>query len=61
MSANKKVLLINPLAAPVFPGLAVALLAAGAEVREMNLDDYSALLDALEQDWMPVVLKVPLA
>jgi hypothetical protein len=24
------------------------------------MDDYGALLDALEQDWMPVVLKAPL-
>jgi hypothetical protein len=24
------------------------------------MDDCSALLDALEQDWMPVVLKAPL-
>lgn len=61
MSENKKILLINSEAAPVFPGLAEALRAAGSEVREMNLGDYSALLDALEQDWMPVVLKAPLA
>jgi len=26
----------------------------------MNMDDYGALLDALQQDWMPVVLKAPL-
>jgi hypothetical protein len=61
MSTNKKVLLINPTSSPAMPGLAAALSAAGAEVREMNLSDYSALLDALEQDWMPVVLKAPAA
>ncbi|MDT3705515.1 MAG: hypothetical protein ROZ09_01730 [Thiobacillus sp.] len=60
MSAGKQVLLINPHAAPVMPGLAEALRAAGAEVREMNMDDYGALLDALAQGFMPVVLKAPL-
>jgi DNA-binding transcriptional MocR family regulator len=60
MSTEKKVLLINPAAVPTMPGLAEALRAAGAEVREMNTDDYGVLLDALEQDWMPVVLKAPL-
>lgn len=60
MSTEKKVLLVNPSATPAMPGLAEALRAAGAQVREMNLDDYGALLDALEQDWTPVVLKAPL-
>ncbi len=60
MSTGKKVLLVNPAAAPALPGLAEALRAAGAQVQEMNMDDCSALLDALEQDWMPVVLKAPL-
>lgn len=59
MSTGKRVLLINPAAAPAMPGLADALRAAGAQVREMNTEDYGALLDALEQDWMPVVLKAP--
>lgn len=59
MSAGKQVLLIDPAAAPAMPGLAEALRAAGAEVREMKLDDYEALLDALEQGFMPVVLKPP--
>ena len=59
MSTEKRVLLIDPAAAPAMPGLAEALRAAGAQVREMNTDDYGALLDALEQDWMPVVLKAP--
>jgi len=27
---------------------------------ELRLDAYGAVLDALKQDWMPVVLKVPL-
>ena len=61
MSTEKRVLLIDPAAAPAMPGLAEALRAAGAQVREMNTDDYGALLDALEQDWMPVVLKAPTA
>jgi len=60
MSTGKKVLLINPATVRVMPGLAESLRAAGAEVREMNLDDFGALLDALEQGWMPVVLKAPL-
>ncbi|WP_296748953.1 hypothetical protein [Thiobacillus sp.] len=60
MSTEKRVLLINPVAVPAMPGLAEALRAAGAQVRETNMDDYGALLDALEQDWMPVVLKAPL-
>lgn len=61
MSTRKQVLLINPDAAPAMPGLAEALRAAGAEVREMNMDDYGALLDALAQGFMPVVLKAPAA
>jgi hypothetical protein len=61
MSTRKQVLLINPAAAPAMPGLAESLRAAGAEVREMKLDDYGELLDALAQGWMPVVLKAPAA
>ncbi len=61
MSTGKKILLINPASATAMPGLAEALRAAGAEVQEMHLGDYGALLDALEQDWMPVVLKSPAA
>jgi hypothetical protein len=61
MNTAKQVLLINPEAAPALPGLADALRAAGAEVREMNLDDYGALLDVLAQGFMPVVLKTPAA
>ncbi len=59
MSENKRVLLIHPASAPVMPGLAEALRAEGAQVRELQLGDYPALLDALEQGWMPVVLKAP--
>ena len=61
MSTGKQVLLIDPEATPAMPGLAEALRAAGAEVREMKLDDYGALLDALAQGFMPVVLKPPAA
>lgn len=61
MSTRKQVLLINPEVEPAMPGLAEALRAAGAEVREMNMDDYGALLDALAQGFMPVVLKAPAA
>ncbi|MFA5371240.1 MAG: hypothetical protein WC053_06210 [Sideroxydans sp.] len=61
MSTGKKILLINPATVQVMPELAESLRTAGAEVREMNLDNFGALLDALEQGWMPVVLKAPLA
>jgi len=61
MSKIKRVLLIDPLAgAAHMPGLAEALREAGAEVREIRLaHDYGAVLDALEQDFLPVVLKAP--
>jgi DNA-binding transcriptional MocR family regulator len=61
MSTNKQVLLIETGPTPAMPGLADALRAAGARVMELNLDDHGALLDALEQGWMPVVLKAPTA
>jgi DNA-binding transcriptional MocR family regulator len=61
MSMGKQVLLISQASAPAMPALADALRAAGAQVREMNMDDCGALLDALEQGWMPVVLKAPSA
>ena len=60
MNDKKRILLINPASEPAMPGLAEALRNAGAEVREVNLNDYSAVLDVLAQDWMPVVLKAPL-
>lgn len=59
MSVNKKVLLLELSAQQVLPGLAEALQKAGAEVRQMGLEDCDAVLDALEQGWMPVVLKAP--
>jgi hypothetical protein len=59
MSASKKVLLINPSEVPVMTGLADALRSEGAQVLEMQLGDYNVLFDALEQGWMPVVLKPP--
>jgi|LakMenEpi03Aug12_release.lakeMendotaPanAssembly.Ray.scaffolds.fasta_scaffold6056556_1 hypothetical protein len=61
MSETKRVLLIDPLdGAARMPELAEALRAAGAEVREISLGgDFGAVLDALEQDYLPVVLKVP--
>jgi len=39
MSDKKRILLINPASEPAMPGLAEALRDAGAEVRDMNLDD----------------------
>lgn len=59
MNGTKKIILIDPLAgAARMPGLAAALRDAGAEVRELDLaEGYGAVLDALEQDFLPVVLK----
>lgn len=61
MSEAKRVLLIDPQGgAASMPELAAALRAAGAEVRELRLaGNYEAVLDALEQAFMPVVLKAP--
>ena len=62
MSETKRVVLIAPHAgAAPLPGLAEALRAAGAEVREVGLGggDYGSVLDALEQGFLPVVLKAP--
>ena len=61
MNGTKRVLLIDPLAgAAPMPCLAAALREAGAEVREISLaHDYGAVLDALEQGFLPVVLKAP--
>jgi len=58
--SEKRVVLIETGPGPLMPGLANSLRAAGAEVQSLNLDAYDALLDALEQGWMPVVLKAPL-
>ena len=59
MSVNKKVLLLELSGRQAMPGLAEALQQAGAEVMRMGLEDCNAVLDALEQGWMPVVLKPP--
>jgi hypothetical protein len=59
MSGTRKVLLIHPHADKAgMPELAEALRRAGAEVEQHFLsDDCSALLDALEGDVLPVVVK----
>ncbi len=57
----KKVLLLELSPEQALPGLAEALQRAGAEVRRMRLEDCNAVLDAIEQGWMPVVLKPPAA
>jgi hypothetical protein len=61
MTEIRRVVLIDPLAGVAcMPELAAALRAAGAEVREINLAGSSdEVLDALEQGYMPVVLKPP--
>ena len=59
MNGKRKVLLIHPRADQAgLPGLADALRRAGAEVELHFLaDDCTALLDALEGDALPVVVK----
>lgn len=59
MSGKKKVVLIHPRAdKTAMPGLAEALREAGAEVEQHFLSgDYKALLDALDGDVLPVVVK----
>ena len=59
MSEMKRVLLIHPRAdQAALPELAGALRRAGAEVDEHFIKgDYSALLDKLEGDVLPVVVK----
>ncbi|MCZ7560630.1 MAG: hypothetical protein M5U30_11660 [Burkholderiaceae bacterium] len=62
MNAAKRVLLVRPAGVPAVDGLAAALRDAGAQVREFELapsGDCAALLDALEEGFMPVVLKAP--
>ena len=64
MSAAKRVVLVRPAGVPAIDGLGEALRGAGAQVRELELapapsGDFAALLDALEEGFMPVVLKVP--
>ncbi len=59
MSTSKKVILIHPRPdRAALPELAEALRRAGAEVQQFFMtDDYSTLLDALEGDVLPVVVK----
>ena len=57
----RRILLIEPLAA-AGPALALAqaLRGAGAEVRQLALPGQAdALLDAIEQGWLPIALKSP--
>lgn len=59
MNGQKRILLIHPVPdRPGLPGLAEALSRAGADVTQFFLtDDYAPLLDALEGDVLPVVVK----
>lgn len=59
MNTGKRILLIHARADRAsFPELADALRKAGAEVEQHLLtDNYDALLDALQGDVLPVVLK----
>jgi hypothetical protein len=60
MSAARQVLLIRPRGIADVAGLAQALRDAGAQVREIELsNEYEPVLDALEQGFVPVVLKTP--
>ncbi|MCL4701295.1 MAG: hypothetical protein OZ920_01780 [Burkholderiales bacterium] len=64
MSAGRRVVLVRPAGVPAVDGLVEALREAGAQVRELELapsGDFAALLDALEEGFMPVVLKAPAA
>jgi hypothetical protein len=59
MSKKRKVLLIHPVPGRAcLPELADALRRAGAEAEDFFVTgDYSALLDALQDDVLPVVVK----
>lgn len=59
MNAGKKIVLIHTSPEQAgLPGLAEALGRAGAEVTEFVMTgDYAALLDVLEGDVLPVVIK----
>jgi len=62
MSAAKRVVLVRPAGVPAVDGLGEALRDAGVQVRELELarsGDCAALLDVLEEGFMPVVLKAP--
>lgn len=54
---RKKVALVHLAGASESMGLAESLRAAGADVRDVDAGDCEALLDMLQQGWMPVVLK----
>jgi hypothetical protein len=60
---SRRILLIEPLAgagAGPAPALAKALRGAGAQVRQLALPGQAdAVLDAIEQGWLPVALKSP--
>ncbi len=61
MNTPRRILLIEPLAgAGPAPALTSALRRAGAQVRQLALPGHAdAVLDAIEQGWMPVALKMP--
>jgi hypothetical protein len=60
MSESRRILLVElRTGAACMPGLAAALRAAGAQVMEIGLENYSEILDALELGFLPVVLKTP--
>jgi len=61
MNSTRRILLIEPLEdASAAARLADALRRAGAEVRQLALPGQAdAVLDAIEQGWMPVALKSP--
>lgn len=64
VSAGRRVVLVRPAGVPAVDGLVEALREAGAQVRKLELapsGDFAALLDALEEGFMPVVLKAPAA
>ncbi len=64
VSAGRRVVLVRPTGVPAVDGLVEALREAGAQVRKLELapsGDFAALLDALEEGFMPVVLKAPAA
>lgn len=58
MSDKKQIVLIHPGAERALPELAESLRRAGAEVSEFFLtEDHTKLLDALQGDALPVVVK----
>lgn len=59
MNGARRILLIHPQGEPIgLPGLAEALIRAGADVEEHFMTaDFSTLLDALEGEVLPIVVK----